>query len=770
MLYSLGDKDMDNLDLLNTENIDSEDIEDLKKIKKDKIRIIATVVIIILFLIFSLIAGYIGLRKTELVSGYEKGALEDFVKDVYTDKINEKIGGDSDLSFDEITSIIAKMVTQEISKTNSFTGPQLNDVEHLIEERISAAGPGTADPQVIKEITTVVEKQYESNYDNMVELHKQLQLVLEQNQDQADARYKELKEVDERILKWIESADAGLDEKFRNRDGEIEELRRNIETLNKLLEEMKKSTPKQSADNNDSVTELQKEIKNLQGAIDQLRAVDDTKANIAEMDAKYAMLNSQIATINANISNLETYLDDKKADKSALDKFSEELKKLQSEMSQKADKSELSGKANQGDVDKLIADHENDFETLTNQLTAINADITDLKNFKEEVAAKYATKDSLNNLSTQVGAIDVKFTAEYEELQNQFNELNTAIGAKADLAEINTKLGAIDDTMEHLFDTDSNLMTRVAKLEEAIKDLNTKTDSNKGQDGDVTKSVDNSKNTDKKDWEFNTEDPAQQEIKDNLQALQDQIDGLKELVNQKATQNELTKAVETLNEKDKALEESVESRKTEISALSGRVDDIEGRLANVEGYSDDIDSLLQEVSNIKEDLANYYTKNELDIKLQTQLNEIQKITDKIQQLDPEAIKDIYDKIGDLTDKVDSKADKSDLESKANKSDLDSKADKSDLDSKADIKDLENKASKEELTKKADKSELDNKADKADLNNKADKADLEGLAKEAGNITENNINNYINQDEKYTYTVSEYEVNGEIEHRLIITEN
>ncbi|SHJ28274.1 coiled-coil domain-containing protein [Pseudobutyrivibrio xylanivorans] len=727
---------MKTLEQINIENLDVEDIEEMKDMKKDKIRIMAIIIITILFLLFSTIAGIMKLRKTELVSGYQKDSLESFVKDTYADTINEKIGGDSNLTFDEITSIIARMISEELDKTNSFTGPQLSAVENLIEERISLAGPGTADPQVIKEITTVVEKQYETNYENMVDLHNHIQTVLNESTNQSDARYKELKEVDERILKWIESSGSDFDDKFRNRDGEIDELKRNVENLNKLLEEMKKAAPKQSSDKNESITELQNEIKNLLGAIEQLKAADDSKANSTYVDEKYAILKTEISTVNTNIKNLEQYLDGIKVDKLAIEEISEAINKLKGEMGQKADKSELSAKANKDVVDKLIVQHQRDFETLKNQLAALNTDITDLKDFKDKADKKFATKDELRNLSTQVGAIDVKFTEEYKELQQLIQELNTALKSKADSNDVNNKLAAVDETLQHLSDNDSNLMDRVKALEAAVKDTN-KNDGVNVEQTDITV------------------------IKEDLQAMQESVDELKKLVNQKANQADFTTAINSLNEKDETLATSINDRKAEIIELSSRVDKIENRLLAVEGYRSDINSLIEDVNSIKKDFDNYYTKDEVNISIQNQFNKIQKITDEIQKLDSAAIQDIYKKIDELKGKVDTKADKADL---------DSKADKKALDSKADIKDLETKASKDDLAKKANISDLENKADKDDLKNKADKSDIEGLAKEEGNITTNNINNYINQDEKYTYTVSDYVVNGEVEHKLIITEN
>ena len=413
---------MENFEHLDIDEMDVDDIETMKKMKKDKIRIVAIIIITILFLLFSTIAGIIRIRNTELVSGYKKASLEAFVQDTYADTINEKLGGDSNLTFDEITTIIANMITAEIGKTNMFTGTQLNEMSALIDQRIYAAGP-TVEPQVVKDITTLVNKQYNENYTTMMDLHNQLQLILYSDIDASDVRYNELKQADEELRAWIEASHKEFDVVFANRNREVDaklaELEKKNEALQKQLDILAKTLEKyedhskeekDSYENDAALMALSVQVQKLQKQLNDLSVSNASKANINQVND----LSGRVTTVESNLKTITdriNSLDKNKSDKADITNLKTSIEELTIQ---------LTGLSSR--VDQLSQPVEGDYYTKSEADAKYET--------KQHAEDTYALKTDLQNLGSQISTLQSNVSNYYynkSEINNQIEEINKTI-------------------------------------------------------------------------------------------------------------------------------------------------------------------------------------------------------------------------------------------------------------------------------------------------------------------------------------------------------
>ena len=589
---------MENLEHLNIDEMDVDDIETMKKMKKDKIRIVAIIIITILFLLFSTIAGIIRIRNTELVSGYKKASLEAFVQDTYADTINEKLGGDSNLTFDEITTIIANMITAEIGKTNMFTGTQLNEMSALIDQRIYAAGP-TVEPQVVKDITTLVNKQYNENYTTMLDLHNQLQLILYSDIDASDVRYNELKQADEELRAWIEASHKEFDVVFANRNREVDaklaELEKKNEALQKQLDILAKTLEKyedhskeekDSYENDAAFMALSVQVQKLQKQLNDLSVSNASKASINQVND----LSGRVTTVESNLKTITdriNSLDKNKSDKADVTNLKTSIEDLTIQLTGLSSRVDQLSQPVEGDYyTKSEADakyetkqHAGDtFETKDNAASTYET--------KQHAEDTYALKTDLQNLGSQISTLQSNVSNSYynkSEINNQIEEINKTIN------NISNSYATSTDLSSYVTRTELDSYVTKQSLEQ----------SNKAVAEDI-KALSDALASLKKQVNDN---------KAKIEALQGQIDAINKKYSTLSTDlNSITSRMDQAEKDITNLNGRTNTLENDVTALTGRTGAIENVLDidSKTGKSKTLDDLLLKIERL---VTNYNQLN-----------------------------------------------------------------------------------------------------------------------------------------------------------------
>lgn len=620
---------MDNYEIkqLLAEEEELEEQEFEEGIHRDKRRIIATICIIVVILFLAVCLLVHKFRDMADSDSHDTSFLKNFIRDVYTEELNDFVeesstsvsGSSNNSAFDGISAAIAKMVASEVAKTNMFTSPQIQEIQTYIDNQISAAGPAEASPQVVKEITTMVENRFESNYENMSQLHEQIQEILAESTDKSDSRYKELKEADDSLKAWLDEAKGGLDNAFAERSDAIsgstdelakttkkleeeneklakknKELEKQLDEITKSLEELSKTTTDTTVPlDNETVTALQQQITLLQNQITELKNVDLTKASNTRADelaGNISSLSGSISTINQNITTVKNELNTSIGNnKTDIGKNTANIEKLQK-----------------------------DVAALTKQLEGLSGKTTDLTDYytksqvytKDEVDGKFTAKDT-DNANTYLSKTDANST--YETKNHASSTYETKENAEKTYA-LKTDLDTLSEKLETVKGDLANKADK-AKVEQDLKKINETLATLNNYALKTEIPTDYISSSTLNDYALKGDIP-------DLTAINQKIDKLNEAVdkdeNKKSIQkqiNDIKTDIDTiLNGADgksglNGRIEALEKKYTELTEDGGRIDEVEKKASANESALNDLtktDGRLDQITGkINEALNNY---------------------------------------------------------------------------------------------------------------------------------------------------------------------